>query len=200
MTHHNYFYLREVFEHTSWYLDSVAQIPKLTTKSYAPPKLHTKQTVQILNKQEIRSSVNEATPSPPIKQTNSLVFVYGLKSNSSSQDQAQYEEAKELLLKMLKAMKLSSSEYKLINENPEQEIQEHRPDYVLCLGAQSFFSLTNNKERLVSVHGRPFRYKENFPTKVVPIFHPTYLLINPRMKQIVWQDLQRIMKSLGKIK
>ena len=34
---------------------------------------------------------------------------------------------------------------------------------------------------------------------MVPIFHPDFLKINPKMKRTAWDDLQKVMRMIGKL-
>ena len=53
------------------------------------------------------------------------------------------------------------------------------------------------------VHGKFFdkilTYKNNQVRqfKIVPVFNPEMILINPSMKRSTWMDLQKIMEHLG---
>ncbi len=74
-----------------------------------------------------------------------------------------------------------------------------RPKVIITLGSTVTNYLLKQNLRLVSVHGKFHDLiLKNFETKMVPIFHPEYLMVNPSMKKTVWDDLQKIMKFLGK--
>lgn len=130
-----------------------------------------------------------------------------------------------LLDKMIKAMNLNESEYaktlivkchpagsgdddinlmaqKCLN-NIHLEILSLRPDVVVSLGAWATNCLLGKKEKLSSVHGSfisksvVFDGLGKFEYKLVPVFHPEMLIINPGMKRTAWIDLQKVMKYVG---
>lgn len=130
----------------------------------------------------------------------------------------------QLLHNMIKAMKLSDQEFALSlaikcaskdpSHHPEmlrnciknlhQEIIYYQPKFVISLGSKSTEALLGNKRRLSEIHGQylplNIRYaNHSHECTLVPIFHPQYLTINPKMKLVTWQDLQKIMTSIGKI-
>ncbi|MAW07304.1 MAG: hypothetical protein CME61_03365, partial [Halobacteriovoraceae bacterium] len=66
---------------------------------------------------------------------------------------------------------------------------------IVTLGALplNFFGVSD--KRLSSVHGESFRFSHGEDViNLIPIFHPSYLLVNPNMKKRVWDDLQIIKK------
>ncbi|MBL6991148.1 MAG: uracil-DNA glycosylase [Bacteriovoracaceae bacterium] len=132
-----------------------------------------------------------------------------------------------LLYKIIKAMKLSPSEHvtclltKCFIDSDSSEVQKElaanclnhllheiallSPKFVITLGAFATNTLLGTKERLSNIHGK--FYPKTVPKidggdehsfTVVPLFHPSFLLINPDMKRNAWTDLQKVMKSLGK--
>lgn len=132
-------------------------------------------------------------------------------------------EVRDLLLKMIKAMKLTENEFSLslmLKFFPEKEslapklAKEHleaikeeiaflKPEIVITMGAMATATLLGVQERLSSIHGQFFERSVELSTndvhtyKVLPIFHPEFLLINPNTKKTVWLDLQKAMKELG---
>lgn len=134
---------------------------------------------------------------------------------------AEFEEDKgqsrELLYKMIQAMKLSNDEYSILeiegklsdsnskekNEKLDEikgQILAERPSVVVTLGAFASNLLLEGQERLSKIHGNffPRPFSDNFHTQIVPLFHPSFLLINPGMKKSAWMDMQKIMDFLGK--
>lgn len=121
---------------------------------------------------------------------------------------------KELLGRMIQAMKLGDRPVlRLALPDQEEEHQDWahnvllhlghlRPAAVLSLGALSTNLLFGEKERLTRIHGQFFdftvRYandERTFP--LIPVFHPEFLLINPKMKEAAWSDLKKVMEFLG---
>ncbi|MBP9673897.1 MAG: uracil-DNA glycosylase [Bacteriovoracaceae bacterium] len=135
-------------------------------------------------------------------------------------------EVEALLQKMIKAMQLSQEQFLLslmarcYHPEPEvslqmisscesylyQEIFLLKPQVVVTLGSVATQYVLGVKEKLSQIHGKFFDKKikntnnEIFSFKVVPLFHPEYLLINPTLKQTAWQDMQKIMEFIGKKK
>lgn len=88
-----------------------------------------------------------------------------------------------------------------ILEDIALEILFLRPKVVVCMGAGSTNMLLSKKERLSKVHGQNFSSQVKFTDKqfnfrLLPIFHPDFLEINPSMKRTAWMDLQEVMKLL----
>lgn len=141
--------------------------------------------------------------------SNVEVFFYG----EPPKDYVENEE-NDLLSKMIQAMKLEKGSYVrgfLSKNNYESfpqllsEILDCNPKYIISLGAVATNQLLGRKERLSKVHGEFFPVKisrnDDKPKtfEVVPVFHPDLLQINPNMKRSAWLDLQKVLKSLGKI-
>lgn len=123
--------------------------------------------------------------------------------------------AGELLTKMILAMQFTREEVYIGNivkcrppgnRNPEEEemekclpyirrqIQLVQPKVIVILGAvplKGLFGLsgiTRNRGRFLDYDGIP----------AMPTYHPAYLLRNPAAKREAWNDLQSVMKLLGK--
>lgn len=121
----------------------------------------------------------------------------------------------ELLTKMLKAMKLDQFRVWRIREPGIDQSEQawlseitstlwhHQPIFILSVGALVTNVLLGEKERLSRIHGQFFELQVKAADKtsanipMVPIFHPEFLLINPKMKQTTWIDLQNVMGHLG---
>jgi hypothetical protein len=121
----------------------------------------------------------------------------------------------QLLTKMLGAMKLDSFSIWRIKEPAIDQGEEawlgeitstlwhHRPVFILSVGALVTNILLGEKERLSRIHGQFFEIQVKkqdepvLPITMVPIFHPEFLLINPKMKHSTWTDLQSVMSHLG---
>jgi DNA polymerase len=81
-----------------------------------------------------------------------------------------------------------------------REIMALKPVLFLAMGEVATSSLIGASGPLVRLRGRfyPYRYPDGTPARVMPTFHPRFLLRNPEMKKIVWQDLQMIQRQLNK--
>lgn len=76
-------------------------------------------------------------------------------------------------------------------------INEVKPQFIITLGSTAYRFLTNSKNRLSSVHGKLKELEfyvedEEVTTKILPTFHPEYILINPKIKKTVWEDFQHL--------
>ncbi len=109
----------------------------------------------------------------------------------------------ELLDKMAHAIGLSDSQYSAcFTEDYLAVIAEHRPQIVVGLGVLVNQVLLANKEKLASMRGREYplslvdQNDQEHRFLLTPLFHPDFLLINPNMKKMAWEDLQRIQNVL----
>lgn len=124
--------------------------------------------------------------------------------------------AGKLLTKMITAMGFSRDEVYIANivkcrppenRNPRpdeiatcrpflhQQIAAIRPRVICALGTFSAQTLLSTEERISDLRGK---FHDLLGIKVLPTFHPAYLLRNPSQKKRVWEDLQIIMAELKK--
>ena len=124
--------------------------------------------------------------------------------------------AGELLTKMIKAMKYDRSEVYIANivkcrppenRNPsddeaaacipflKRQIELVQPKAIVLLGAVPVKYLMG-KTGITRLRGNWMEYEG---IKVMPTYHPAYLLRNPAAKADVWKDLQQVMAYLGKL-
>ena len=76
----------------------------------------------------------------------------------------------------------------------ERQIAAIRPDFIVALGtfaAQTLLGTTTPISRLRN------RFHEYNGIKVLPTYHPAYLLRNPDKKRSVWEDMKMLMKEYG---
>ena len=125
-------------------------------------------------------------------------------------------EAGQLLTKIIQAMKFARSDVYICNvlkcrppnnRNPDQnEIEQCHPfllrqlkaigpEVIVCLGTFAAQTLLQSKEPISRLRGR-FHDYHGIP--LMPTFHPAYLLRNASMKREVWEDMQQVMKLIGK--
>ena len=121
----------------------------------------------------------------------------------------------QLLTKMLKAMGYERNEVFIANivkcrppnnRNPFpneadacigyliRQIEIIKPKVLLLLGAVPMKFILD-KTGITRLHGQWFEFKG---IKTLPTFHPSFLLRDPRQKKYAWEDLQKVMKVLGK--
>lgn len=76
-----------------------------------------------------------------------------------------------------------------------QQIDAIRPKIIVCLGSVAVrFLLADDHIKITRVRGQ---FREWRGIKVMPTYHPAFLLRNPNMKRPVWDDMQQVMAALG---
>lgn len=76
-----------------------------------------------------------------------------------------------------------------------QQVKLIKPKVIVGLGATAIKGLLGKTAGVVKLRGT---WQEYGGIKLMPTFHPTYLLRNPSKKKVVWQDLQLVLSQLGK--
>ncbi len=123
--------------------------------------------------------------------------------------------AGQLLTDIIKAMKLTREEVYIANvikcrppenRNPEPDELEEcrpfirrqvaliRPRVIVTLGRFGLQSLTEKSYAISSVRGQWLDYDG---IRLMPTYHPAYLLRNPAAKKDVWTDMKKVMAELG---
>ena len=123
--------------------------------------------------------------------------------------------AGQLLTKIIQAMKLTREKVYIANclkcrppgnRNPlptelatcnpilMKQIDIIRPKIICALGKFASQTVLNSQEPISRMRGRFF---EAHGVRVMPTFHPAYLLRNPADKKLAWEDAKLIMKELG---
>jgi uracil-DNA glycosylase family 4 len=124
-------------------------------------------------------------------------------------------KAGQLLTDIIKAMKLTRDDVYIANvikcrppenRNPEpDELEECRPfiqrqvaliqpKVIVALGRFGLQSLTQRAYSITAVRGQWLDYNG---IKLMPTFHPSYLLRTPAAKKDVWNDMKKVMAELG---
>ena len=92
------------------------------------------------------------------------------------------------------------------NRNPEpdevaacepflmRQVELVRPKVIVALGTFAVQSLLKVKTPISKLRGA---WHEFQGVKLMPTFHPAYLLRNPADKRLVWADVQKVMKALN---
>ncbi|HXV18692.1 MAG TPA: uracil-DNA glycosylase [Candidatus Omnitrophota bacterium] len=123
--------------------------------------------------------------------------------------------AGQLLTKIIEAMKLKREDVYIANclkcrppgnRNPlpseiltcdpilRAQIEIIQPEIICALGKFAAQTLLATEEPISRLRGR-FHERPGF--KIMPTFHPAYLLRNPADKKLAWEDFQKIMRELG---
>ena len=124
--------------------------------------------------------------------------------------------AGQLLTKMIEAMGFARAEVYIANvvkcrppgnRDPEPDeieacepflkaqIAAIRPRIVVALGRFAVQTLLRDTTPISRLRGR---WREYEGVKLMPTFHPAYLLRNPPEKKSAWEDLQLVMKEFGR--
>lgn len=85
-----------------------------------------------------------------------------------------------------------------------EQIKIVSPKVIIALGSPAVRTLLETKESITKLRGRFFDYYLDGPLspdskviKLMPTFHPAYLLRNPSEKIKVWEDIKQVLKYLG---
>jgi DNA polymerase len=121
--------------------------------------------------------------------------------------------AGQLLTRIIAAMKRSRDQVYICNiikcrppgnRNPEsdeiktcfpflaRQIAAIQPDFIIALGTIAAQTLLGTATSISRLRGRFHEYQG---IKVVPTYHPAYLLRNPDKKRDVWEDMKMLMKE-----
>jgi uracil-DNA glycosylase len=130
-------------------------------------------------------------------------------------------KAGQLLDRMIEAMGLKRSDVFILNvvkcrppgnRNPEpdeiescgpflyRQLDAIRPEVIVALGKFAAQTLLKTEERISSLRGRFHgipRSGQISGAKLMPTFHPAYLLRNPASKREAWDDLKKVAQELG---
>jgi DNA polymerase len=74
----------------------------------------------------------------------------------------------------------------------DRQIAAIRPGFVCALGSVAAQTLLNTDAPISRLRGRFHDYKG---IKLLPTYHPAYLLRNPEKKREVWEDMKMLMKE-----
>ncbi|UCD33980.1 MAG: uracil-DNA glycosylase [Desulfobacterales bacterium] len=123
--------------------------------------------------------------------------------------------AGQLLTKIIEAIKLTRNQVYICNivkcrppgnRNPmpdeiaacspflRRQIAAIHPDFICTLGSFAAQTLLETKEPISKLRGIFYDY---MGIKVMPTYHPAFLLRNPDKKRSVWEDMKKLMKALG---
>ena len=121
--------------------------------------------------------------------------------------------AGQLLSRIIEAIKLTRSQVYICNiikcrppgnRNPEsdeintcfpfleRQIAAIQPDFICALGTFAAQTLLKTATPISRLRGRFHQYQG---IKVLPTYHPAYLLRNPDKKREVWEDMKMLMKE-----
>ena len=75
----------------------------------------------------------------------------------------------------------------------ERQLSLINPKVICTLGAFASRTLLDTSQSITRLRGR---FHDHGDIKVMPTFHPAYLLRNPDQKRAVWEDMKKIMALL----
>jgi len=75
----------------------------------------------------------------------------------------------------------------------DRQVDAIRPKVICALGRVAALNLLRTDEGITRIRGRIYPYRG---AKLVPTFHPAYLLRNPEKKRECWQDMKLIRRLL----
>ncbi|MEP7038537.1 MAG: uracil-DNA glycosylase, partial [Acidobacteriota bacterium] len=78
-----------------------------------------------------------------------------------------------------------------------REIAVVRPKIIVVMGNTAMKNLLDTKEGITKLRGE---FQDYYGVKVMPTFHPAYLLRDPRKKREVWEDMKKVRDELNKLK
>ncbi len=76
----------------------------------------------------------------------------------------------------------------------KRQIAAIKPDFICALGTFAAQALLDTEEPISKLKGR---FHDYMGIKVLPTYHPAYLLRNPGKKRDVWEDMKMLMKEYG---
>lgn len=123
--------------------------------------------------------------------------------------------AGQLLTKIIEAMGLKRSDVYICNvvkcrppnnRNPqhdeiaacrpflEKQIDAIRPKFIVALGSHAAQTLLNTETRISDLRGQFHWYRNGI--RLMPTYHPAFLLRNANKKKETWEDMKQIMSEL----
>lgn len=121
--------------------------------------------------------------------------------------------AGQLLTKIIEAIDLSRDDVYIANvikcrppenRNPEpdevascepflfRQVQAIKPAVIVALGTFAAQTLLRTNDPISRLRGKVFHYGD---ARLIPTFHPAYLLRSPERKREVWEDMKLLMKE-----
>ena len=76
--------------------------------------------------------------------------------------------------------------------NLNRQISVIQPEFIVALGSVAAQALLNTDTPISALRGKFADYKG---ARLMPTFHPSYLLRNPAKKREVWEDMKLLMKE-----
>ena len=87
----------------------------------------------------------------------------------------------------------SPEEISACEANVKRQVEIIKPSVICTLGKFASQTLLGIETPISALRGKFHEYNG---IKVMPTFHPAYLLRNPDDKKLVWQDMKKVMREL----
>ena len=125
-----------------------------------------------------------------------------------------HEKSKELLFKMIQAMKINDKNifYSAVNFEMlgqtysylsylREEIFYLKPKIIFALGGDTFNQILGNNLTIMNARGKFFPHQftngsQKHFSKIMAIIHPEILINKPELKALVWDDMKKAMAEL----
>lgn len=78
----------------------------------------------------------------------------------------------------------------------ERQIVAVKPQVIVCLGSVAMQYLLGTERKISTIRGL---WQDYQGIRVMPTYHPAFLLRNPNMKRPVWEDMQKVMEYLKEV-
>ncbi|MDQ7045972.1 MAG: uracil-DNA glycosylase [Sulfurimonas sp.] len=88
----------------------------------------------------------------------------------------------------------SASEFNSCKSYLFSQIEFIKPKILMTLGEDAYYKVTDENTNFEDVRGHVIDFKKY---KLIPIYHPAYLLRNPELKKITLNDLKTIKSCLS---
>jgi DNA polymerase len=174
----------------------------------------------------VREELGECTRCPLHRTRKNLVFGEGSPrarlvfvgeapgEEEDNQGRPFVGRAGQLLTKIINAMGLKREEVYICNilkcrppgnRNPKEDeiatcepflvkqLEAINPEIICALGTFAAKTLLRTESPISAIRGK---FHDYHGRKLMPTYHPAYLLRNPDAKKMVWEDVQKIMKIL----
>ncbi len=182
---------------------------------------------KIVTLEDLRACIGECTRCPLHTDRQNIVFGQGAaktdlmfvgEAPGSEEDKTGLPfvgRAGKLLTDMILAMGLDRDRIYIANvvkcrppgnRNPEpieiencepflkKQVELIKPRVIIALGKFASQTLLQTEIPITKLRGE---FQDYGQAKLMPTYHPAYLLRNPAMKRAVWEDLQKVMHYLG---
>ncbi len=87
----------------------------------------------------------------------------------------------------------SASEFNSCRSYLFSQIEFIQPKVIVTLGSDAYYKVSNESDNFENVRGHVIDFKQS---KLIPIYHPEFLLRNPELKKTTLNDLNTIKRCL----